>query len=82
MVRKKDSGKFYALKLIDKKFILENNKNSIVENERDIMVRLDNPFIVNLEYSFESKHYLVFVLEYCAGGELFYHLRKFKKMTE
>ena len=46
------------------------------------MAKLDNPFIVNLEYSFESKHYLVFVLEYCAGGELFYHLRKFKRMTE
>jgi len=24
MVRKRDTGKFYALKLIDKKFILEN----------------------------------------------------------
>ena len=30
LVRKKDNGKFYALKLIDKKFILENSKEIIV----------------------------------------------------
>ena len=26
MVRKRDTGKFFALKLIDKKFIMENQK--------------------------------------------------------
>ena len=37
---------------------------------------LNHPFIVGLQYAFESRKYLVFVLEYCSGGELFYLLRK------
>jgi len=37
---------------------------------------LNHPFIVKMQYAFESRKYLVFVLEYCSGGELFYLLRK------
>lgn len=37
LVQKKDNGKMYALKLIDKKFIEENKKQGIVKNERNIM---------------------------------------------
>lgn len=32
LVRYKEDGKFYAMKLIDKHFIAENNKKGIVEN--------------------------------------------------
>jgi len=35
-----------------------------------------------LHYAFETKFYIAFVLEYCAGGELFYHLRKLKRLNE
>ncbi|CAD8143598.1 unnamed protein product [Paramecium pentaurelia] len=82
LVRKKDNGIFYALKLIDKKFIIDNKKEIIVQNERDIMVKMKNQYIIPLHYAFESKFYIAFVLEYCAGGELFYHLRKLKKLNE
>jgi len=30
--------KFYALKVIDKKFIIDNNKKEIIINERHIMI--------------------------------------------
>ena len=46
------------------------------------MSRLNHTLVLNLEYAFESKHFIVFVLEYCSGGELFYHLRRFKKLSE
>jgi serum/glucocorticoid-regulated kinase 2 len=46
------------------------------------MAYLDQPFIVKMHYAFESRKYLVFVLEYCSGGELFYLLRKVKRMSE
>ncbi|CAK72296.1 unnamed protein product (macronuclear) [Paramecium tetraurelia] len=82
LVRKKDNGVFYALKLIDKKFIIDNNKEIIVQNERDIMIKMENQYIIPLHYAFESKFYIAFVLDYCAGGELFYHLRKLKKLNE
>jgi serum/glucocorticoid-regulated kinase 2 len=46
------------------------------------MANLHHPFIVKMHYAFESRKYLVFVLEYCSGGELFYLLRKVKRMSE
>ncbi|CAD8206804.1 unnamed protein product [Paramecium pentaurelia] len=82
LVRKRDDGKFYALKLIDKNFIMENQKEVIVQNERDIMVNMNSEFITPLHFAFETKYYIAFVLDYCAGGELFYHLRKLKRLTE
>jgi len=46
------------------------------------MAKISHPFLLKLEYAFESKDYLGFVIEYCAGGELFFHLRRIKKMDE
>ena len=37
-------------------------------NERNIMVETKHPFIIELKYSFEAEKYIVFVMEYCAGG--------------
>ena len=42
------------------------------------MTKLNHPFVIKMEYAFVTKNYLAFVLEYCSGGELFYHLRKVK----
>jgi len=36
------------------------------------MTQLDHPYLVKLEWSFESRNYIVFVMEYCSGGEMFY----------
>lgn len=32
---------------------------------------VDNPFLIKLENAFESRNFIVFVLEFCSGGELF-----------
>jgi len=78
----KSTGKMLALKLIEKAFIIKNKKEVIVRNERNIMTLLKHPFLLKLEYAFESRNYLGFAMEYCSGGELFYHLRRIKRMTE
>lgn len=72
----------YALKLIDKMFIIKNKKEVIVQNERNIVMQIQHPFLLKLHYAFESHLFIGFVMEYCAGGELFYHLRRIKRMTE
>ena len=33
-----------------------------------------HPFIVGLNMAFQTRDKLFFVLDYCAGGELFFHL--------
>ncbi|CAD8103316.1 unnamed protein product [Paramecium sonneborni] len=82
MVREKRTGQFYAMKLIEKSSIISQNKQIIIQNERDIMCNLNHPFIVKIQYAFESRRFLVFILEYCSGGELFFLLRKVKRMNE
>lgn len=37
LVRKRDNGLFYAMKLIDKNFILKSNKEIIICNEKYVM---------------------------------------------
>jgi serum/glucocorticoid-regulated kinase 2 len=71
------------MKLIDKEFIIKNKKQGsiyiiilgIVQNERDIMRFLNHPFIIELEWSFESRNFVVFVVPFCCGGELFLQLK-------
>lgn len=46
------------------------------------MVSIAHPFLLKLEYAFETEAFLGFAMEYCAGGELFYHLRRIKRMNE
>jgi len=46
------------------------------------MTSISHPFLLKLEFAFECLHYLCFVMEYCQGGELFYHLKKIKRMNE
>ena len=42
LVIKKVNGKFFAMKLILKSFIIKNQKQEIVKNERNIMVKSNN----------------------------------------
>ena len=38
--------------------------------------------IVGLHFAFQNRQNLYFVLDYCAGGELFFHLGKLGKFPE
>ena len=63
LARLKATGAFYALKAMEKEGLFESGKECVVNNERNIMVGLNSPFIVNLEFAFETKHFVVLALE-------------------
>eukprot|EP01098_Paradermamoeba_levis_P010729 TRINITY_DN4519_c0_g2_i2.p1 TRINITY_DN4519_c0_g2~~TRINITY_DN4519_c0_g2_i2.p1 ORF type:complete len:466 (-),score=133.53 TRINITY_DN4519_c0_g2_i2:350-1747(-) len=81
-VRKKDNGRIYALKVLDKKTIIERNEVEHTKAERNILEKLVHPFLMNLHYSFQSSDKLYFVMDYVNGGELFYHLQKDRRFSE
>jgi len=81
-VRRKDNGKIYAMKVLDKKHILEHNEVEHTLAEKNILQRINHPFLVNLNYSFQTEDKLYFILDYVNGGELFFHLQKEKKFSE
>ena len=38
----------------------------------------DHPFIARMHYAFQNHRQLFFVLDFCAGGDLYFHLTKYK----
>jgi serum/glucocorticoid-regulated kinase 2 len=74
-VRKKDTGRIYAMKIIRKASIIERAEVEHTLAERNVLAIIRNPFIVNLKYSFQSPDKLYLVLAFVNGGELFHHLQ-------
>ncbi len=69
MVRHK-LGERYAMKKIKKSDLLLKNQLQQVFTERDIMIFTDNPFVVALICTFETKSSLCMVMEYVEGGDV------------
>mmetsp|Transcript_21157 Transcript_21157/g.59545 ORF Transcript_21157/g.59545 Transcript_21157/m.59545 type:complete len:460 (+) Transcript_21157:176-1555(+) len=81
-VRKKDNSRIYAMKVLNKKNIMERNEVEHAKTEKSVLQKLVHPFLVNLHYSFQSPDKLYFIMDYVNGGELFYHLQKSRKFDE
>ena len=82
LCRFKEDGKYYAMKQIDKEFIIKDRKKKIIMNELSTMKAASHPFLIEMKFAFETECYLSFVLEYCAGGELFGLIRKYQRLSE
>ena len=70
LVRLKMSGERFAMKKIKKHNIILRNQLQQVFTERDIMTFSDNPFVVALVCTFETKKHLCMVMEYVEGGDV------------
>ena len=81
-VKKKDTGRIYACKVLDKKLLLENDEVEATKMEKEVLRRINHPFIVGMKYSFQTPTKVYLVLDFINGGELFFHLRKERKFSE
>jgi len=81
-VKKKDSGRIYAMKAIRKENVLARNEIEHTLAEKEVMSKINHPFIVSLKYSFQTEDRLYLVMDYMSGGELFFHLQKEEKFPE
>lgn len=84
-VRKHDTGRIYAMKVLLKKVIVKKKEIAHTIGERNILVRTSAaalPFIVGLKFSFQTPLDLYLVTDYMSGGELFWHLQKEGRFTE
>lgn len=75
-VTQKETGNFYALKILKKSAIIKMKQVEHVIQEKNILKMLRHPFTVNLFGLFSCDRYLYLALEYVCGGEFFSHLRK------
>ena len=79
----KMTGKYYAIKVLQKKSIVKRNEVKHIMAERNVLLKnLRHPFLVGLHYSFQTINKLYFVLDYVNGGELFFHLQRERCFNE
>ncbi|KAL9418776.1 hypothetical protein AB3S75_036682 [Citrus x aurantiifolia] len=73
-VRRIGTSEIYAMKVMRKDKIMEKNHAEYMKSERNILTKVDHPFIVQLRYSFQTKYRLYLVLDFVNGGHLFFQL--------
>jgi serum/glucocorticoid-regulated kinase 2 len=81
-VRKKDTNRIYAMKIIKKSHIVEKQEIGHTMAERNVLAQITHPFIVPIKFSFQSPEKLYLVLAFINGGELFFHLQNDGKFKE
>jgi len=74
LVRLKATGKIYAMKILDKKILKIKKQQNHTKTERDLMVKINCPFIVNIKSAFQDDTNLYLVSEFMQGGDMFFHL--------
>ena len=62
--------------------IIDKKSEKSIKYERDLLVKLKHPFIVNMHFAFQDKENLYLVMDLLTGGDLRYHISKQKKFTE
>lgn len=69
LVKHKQTRQRFALKKINKNNLMLRNQVEQVFVERDILSFTDNPFVVTMYASFETRKHLCLVMEYVEGGD-------------
>ncbi|KAG4380938.1 hypothetical protein AAZX31_15G042000 [Glycine max] len=71
LVELRGTGQYFAMKAMDKGVMLNRNKVHRACAEREILDKLDHPFLPALYASFQTKTHVCLITDYCPGGELF-----------
>jgi hypothetical protein len=82
LVKHKESGKFYALKILEKRNIIKSRQIEHTICEKKIMSAVSFPFLVSYFSSFKDNSNLYIALEYAPGGEMFKYLVKLNRFSE
>ncbi|XP_062816273.1 microtubule-associated serine/threonine-protein kinase 3 isoform X4 [Anolis carolinensis] len=69
LVRHKETRQRFAIKKINKQNLVLRNQIQQVFVERDILTFAENPFVVSMFCSFETRRHLCMVMEYVEGGD-------------
>ncbi|XP_038607393.1 rhodopsin kinase GRK7 [Tachyglossus aculeatus] len=73
-IQVKNTGKMYACKKLDKKRLKKKSGEKMALLEKEILEKVNSPFIVTLAYAYQSKTHLCLVMSLMTGGDLKYHI--------
>ncbi|MCI4395751.1 hypothetical protein PGIGA_G00195560 [Pangasianodon gigas] len=75
-------GKYFALKKISKKLIVEKRQEKHVLFEKKLLLDTDCDFIVRLHGTFKDSRYIYMVMDFCSGGEIWTKLKEVRRFEE
>ena len=70
------------MKVLKKKHIKRMKQVQHTMTEKKVLEKISHPFIVKLNFAFQSKKKLFLVLDYCPGGELFFYISSIGRFKE
>jgi serum/glucocorticoid-regulated kinase 2 len=82
LVEKKDTKQLYALKSMHKEDIIDKDQIEHTKTERYVLEKSRCPFVVGLEFAFQTPDKVFFGMNFMRGGELFQHLKVCKRFDE
>ena len=74
LVRLKANKKVYAMKILSKSMLKLKRQEFHTKTERNLMVQINCPFIVNIKSAFQDSQKLYMVSEFMQGGDMFFHM--------
>ena len=81
-VQLKKTKEYFALKEMSKVKIIDKHSEESIKNEKEILSKLKNDFIINIYFAFQDFSNLYLVMDYLKGGDLRYHISKKNYFTE
>ena len=83
LVEYKKTNKCYAMKVIKKSMVNDDEDIDWVQTEKHVFEQATNhPFLVGLHSCFQTESRLFFVIEYLCGGDLMYHMQRKRRLPE
>lgn len=70
------------MKCIKKSLVRESKYAQSTMRERNILMTLDHPYILNLRYAFQTPSALYMIFDFLNGGDMFYHIEKNNNLSE
>lgn len=75
----KVSKQLYAIKVLKKEFIIENDEVESTRSEKRVFMIANkerHPFLLSLHACFQTETRIYFVMEYISGGDLMLHIQR------
>ena len=70
----------YALKIQEKRDLIDNKQVEGVKREIKIMAAIDHPFVIKMKCLYQDKKSIMMLIELVPGGELFHIMKKKKRL--
>jgi len=83
MVELRRTRRVYAMKVIKKELVTDDEDIDWVQTEKHVFETASNhPFLVGLHSCFQTASRLFFVIEFVRGGDLMFHMQRQRRLPE